>query len=161
MTDNFIFDIIEKFNTSNVVELDISRGDARIALKKAGAFTSAKPNTTEAPLSVEEVRKEASESKKVESLEHKDKANQTTQAQDTEIIKSPIVGTFFRSPSPDSPAYSEKGKKVKKGEPLCILEAMKMMNTLLAEFDCEIVEIFVDNGVLVEFDQPLFSVKKL
>ena len=57
--------------------------------------------------------------------------------------------------------YCEVGKSIKKGQPLCILEAMKMMNTLEAEYDCVIEEILVANGELVEFDQPIFKVKKV
>ena len=76
-------------------------------------------------------------------------------------IKSPIVGTFYRSPSPDAPPYVDVGKTVKKGQPLCILEAMKMMNTLEAEFDCVVEKVLVSNGDLVEFDQPLFMVRTL
>lgn len=78
-----------------------------------------------------------------------------------EYIKSPIVGTFYRSPSPDAPAFSDIGKKIAKGQKLCIIEAMKMMNALEAEFDCEIVKILVNNGDMVEFDQPLFEVRAL
>ncbi len=78
-----------------------------------------------------------------------------------ELIISPIVGTFYRSPSPDAPAFVEAGKKVKSGQKLCIIEAMKMMNALEAELDCEIVKVLVNNGDMVEFDQPLFEVKPL
>ncbi|MFC1238454.1 acetyl-CoA carboxylase biotin carboxyl carrier protein [Treponema vincentii] len=74
-------------------------------------------------------------------------------------VKSPIVGSFYRSPSPDAPAYVEKGSKVSKGQPLCILEAMKMMNTLECEYDGTVEEILAANGDLVEFDQPLFTIR--
>ena len=74
-------------------------------------------------------------------------------------VKSPIVGSFYRSPSPDAPAYVDKGSKVSKGQPLCILEAMKMMNTLECEYDGTIEEILAANGDLVEFDQPLFTIR--
>ena len=74
-------------------------------------------------------------------------------------VKSPIVGSFYRSPSPDAPAYVDKGSKVSKGQPLCILEAMKMMNTLECEYDGTIEEILAVNGDLVEFDQPLFLIR--
>ena len=77
-----------------------------------------------------------------------------------EYIKSPIVGTFYRSASPDTPAFAEVGKKIKKGQKLCIIEAMKMMNALESELDCEIVQILVNNGEMVEYDQPLFEVKR-
>ena len=74
-------------------------------------------------------------------------------------VKSPIVGSFYRSPSPDAPAYVDKGSRVSKGQPLCILEAMKMMNTLECEYDGTIEEILAANGDLVEFDQPLFTIR--
>ena len=74
-------------------------------------------------------------------------------------VKSPIVGSFYRSPSPDAPAYVDKGAKVSKGQPLCILEAMKMMNTLECEYDGTVEEILAANGELVEFDQPLFVIR--
>lgn len=78
-----------------------------------------------------------------------------------DVILSPMVGTFYASPSPDSPAFVKKGDKVKKGQVLCILEAMKIMNELEAEFDCEIVDVLVSDAQSVEYDMPLFSVKKL
>ena len=78
-----------------------------------------------------------------------------------EIISSPMVGTFYQAPSPDSPPYVRVGDKVKKGQTLCIIEAMKIMNELEAEFDMEILEILVEDGEPVEFDTPLFRVKRL
>ena len=80
---------------------------------------------------------------------------------DGELIKAPMVGTFYQAPSPDSPPYVKVGDRVKKGNTLCILEAMKIMNELEAEFDCEILEILVEDGQPVEFDAPLFRVKRL
>ena len=78
-----------------------------------------------------------------------------------DIIPSPMVGTFYASPSPDSPAFVKVGDTVKKGQTLCILEAMKIMNELDAEFDCKIVDILVTDGEAVEYDKPLFVVEKL
>ncbi|MEA5033444.1 MAG: acetyl-CoA carboxylase biotin carboxyl carrier protein [Sphaerochaeta sp.] len=79
----------------------------------------------------------------------------------TKTITSPIVGTFYRTPSPDSPPYVEVGDTVHKGDVVCTLEAMKLMNQLEAEYDCEIVAVLADQGALVEFGQPLFEVKPL
>jgi len=78
-----------------------------------------------------------------------------------EIITSPIVATFYRSSSPDAPLFVEVGTKVKAGQTLCILEAMKMMNHLEAEFDCEILAVKAENGDMVEYGQALFEVKRL
>ena len=72
------------------------------------------------------------------------------------VLRSPFVGTFYRSPSPGSEAFAEVGKRVKKGDTLCIIEAMKLMNEIEAEFDGVIKEILVENEQPVEFDQPLF-----
>ena len=75
------------------------------------------------------------------------------------IIKSPFVGTFYASPSPGKPDYSKIGDKVKSGQPLCVLEAMKIMNEIDSDINGEIIEICVDNESLVEFGQPLFKIK--
>ena len=75
------------------------------------------------------------------------------------IIKSPFVGTFYTSPSPGKPAYAKVGDKVKAGQPLCVLEAMKIMNEIDSDINGEIVEICVDNESLVEFGQALFKIK--
>jgi acetyl-CoA carboxylase biotin carboxyl carrier protein len=74
------------------------------------------------------------------------------------VVTSPFVGTFYRSPSPDSPAYVDVGAKVKKGQVLCIVEAMKLMNEIEAEVEGVVAEILVQNATPVEFGQPLFRV---
>lgn len=86
---------------------------------------------------------------------------QKQQNKNHRIITSPIVGTFYRTPSPDSPPYVEVGDTVETGDTFCTLEAMKLMNQLEAEYACEIVAILADQGTLVEFGQPLFEVKPL
>ena len=78
-----------------------------------------------------------------------------------ETITSPIVATFYGAPRPDAPSFVKAGSRVKAGDSLCILEAMKMMNHLEAEFDCEIVSVLASNGDLVEYGQALFEVKRL
>ena len=78
---------------------------------------------------------------------------------DGDVITSPMVGTFYRSASPDSKPFVEKGQKISKGETLCILEAMKMMNQVSAETGGTIIDILVDDAEPVEFDQPLFIIK--
>lgn len=70
-------------------------------------------------------------------------------------VKSPMVGTFYRSPSPDAAAFIEVGSEVKKGDTICIVEAMKMMNQIEADTSGKIMAILVDDGDAVEFDQPL------
>lgn len=74
------------------------------------------------------------------------------------VIKSPMVGTFYRTPAPTSPAFVEVGQTVKKGDTICIVEAMKMMNHIEAEVSGVIESILVENGQPVEYDQPLFTI---
>jgi acetyl-CoA carboxylase biotin carboxyl carrier protein len=78
-----------------------------------------------------------------------------------EIISSPIVGTFYRAPSPDSAPYVEIGSVVEKGQIFCIVEAMKLMNEIEAEFRCKVVEVLKENAQPVEFGDPLFLVERL
>jgi len=81
-------------------------------------------------------------------------------ASESEIISSPMVGTFYRSPAPDAPPYVDKGSMVNSGDAICIIEAMKIMNKLEADFSCEIVKIMAENGAMVEYGSPLFEVKR-
>ena len=75
------------------------------------------------------------------------------------IVKAPMVGTFYRAPGPDKPSYVELGQAVKSAEPICIIEAMKLLNEIEAGFDGVIVEILVESGQPVEFGQPLFRIE--
>ena len=83
------------------------------------------------------------------------------EADDFELILAPIVGTFYSAAAPDIPAYVKVGDHVKSGQTVCILEAMKLMNEIQADYDCEIEAVLVSNEQKVEYGQPLFRVKKL
>jgi len=78
-----------------------------------------------------------------------------------DLILSPMVGTYYSAPSPDSAPFAKVGDRIKKGQVVAILEAMKIMNELEAEFDCEILEVLKSDGQAVEYDMPLYVVKKL
>lgn len=78
-----------------------------------------------------------------------------------EHILSPMVGTFYAAPSPDSAPFAKKGDTVKKGQIIAILEAMKIMNEIETEFDCRILEILINDGQAVEYDMPLFVVERV
>lgn len=78
-----------------------------------------------------------------------------------DALLSPMVGTFYSAPSPNSAPFVKVGDRVKKGQVVAILEAMKIMNELEAEFDCEILEVLKSDGQAVEYDMPLYLVKKL
>ena len=75
------------------------------------------------------------------------------------VVKSPIVGTFYRSPEPGAPPFVDVGASVKKGQVLCIIEAMKLMNEIDSEYDGEIVNIYVENGQPVQYGERLFAVR--
>ena len=78
---------------------------------------------------------------------------------DLAIIKSPIVGTFYRSPDPESKPFADVGQMVKTGQTLCIIEAMKLMNEINAECDGEIVKVYVENGQAVQYGERLFAIR--
>jgi acetyl-CoA carboxylase biotin carboxyl carrier protein len=75
------------------------------------------------------------------------------------VVKSPIVGTFYRSPEPGTASFVEVGSSVKKGQVLCIIEAMKLMNEIDSEYDGEVVNIYVENGQPVQYGERLFAIK--
>lgn len=79
----------------------------------------------------------------------------------SDTINAPMVGTYYSSPSPEASAFVKVGDTVRRGQALCILEAMKIMNEVEAEFDCKILEILVQDGNPVEYDMPLFVVEKI
>jgi len=140
--------ILEAFDKSKANILEFENEEFRIYLDKSAAVPS-----QAAPVAVQpQVQQEPI----IQKVEVKPECEV-----EGELITSPMVGTFYQAPSPDSPPYVKVGDKVKKGQTLCIIEAMKIMNELEAEFDCEILEVLVEDGQPVEFDTPLFRVKKL
>ncbi|HET6487721.1 MAG TPA: acetyl-CoA carboxylase biotin carboxyl carrier protein [Spirochaetia bacterium] len=144
-----LYALMERFEKSGLTELSLKRDGEEVCLKKAGPVqvpVIAQPSVM-APAAAEHraVSPEAA----------------AKTAPDTEVIRSPLVGTFYRAAAPDAPPFVEKGDKVQKGKPLCILEAMKLMNEFQAEFDLEIVNILVDNAKMVEFATPLFEVRRV
>ncbi len=76
------------------------------------------------------------------------------------IIRSPMVGTYYASPAPDQPAYIKVGQSMKEGDVLCIIEAMKLMNEIKSEMSGTVVEILLENGQPIEYDQPILKIKK-
>ena len=94
-----------------------------------------------------------------QSTEQSKPAPQKSDDQTGSLVTSPLVGTFYAAPSQDLPPYVQVGDKVKKGQVLAIVEAMKLMNEIESDFDGEIVEIYVENGQPVEYGQKLFRIK--
>jgi len=77
------------------------------------------------------------------------------------VVKSPIVGTFYRSPDPDAPSFVEVGDTIRKNQVLCIIEAMKLMNEITSEYEGEIVKIYVENGQPVQYGERLFAIRAI
>ena len=163
MDEKTLLALFDRFDKSSAVELKYSGNGNTFELRRKEAFTGSAPQTAfpaapALPVSVSAIEIPHTASP----APHAPVApGEAGCAAGNEYIKSPIVGTFYRSASPDAPPYADPGKKIGKGEKLCIIEAMKMMNALEAEFDCEIVKILVNNGEMVEYDQPVFEVKRL
>ncbi len=138
--------LIELIEDSDVEHLEIKEGEESIKITRRGAHAAAAPVAhVQAPLTA------AAPSPAPTPAEAHAPPSLPT-------INSPMVGTFYRSPTPESAAFVEAGQTVKTGDVLCIVEAMKMMNQIEADRDGTISEILVENGAPVEFDQPLFSI---
>ncbi len=142
--------LMDDMGNSKLTALDIDFPDGtKIRMKKEN-----KTIITEAVVEERPVKEETIQNSVVK-VEEK----HNTEIEDGKVVKSPMVGTFYRKSSPDAEAYVEIGKKVKKGDVLCIIEAMKLMNEIESEFDGEIVEILVEDGKPVEYGAPLFKIK--
>lgn len=146
--------LIKMVTTTDISEFEWEQGEERIVIRRgqvvAAAPAMAAPpvvmSAPAAPASAEPVTAVAP----VESMED-----------GFETIESPIVGTFYRAPSPDSDNYVEIGTVVEKGQTLCIIEAMKLMNEVEADFKCRIVKILKENAQPVEYGDPLFLVEPI
>ena len=126
----------------NLVYLEIRKKDLHIVLKRKGDKIEPIEEFPEKSFSSEEILEEAKED--------------VQEVGNFVYVKSPLVGTFYRAPSPESPPFVEVGSKVKKGDTLCIIEAMKVMNEIKSEHDGVVKEILVENGKPVEYGQVLF-----
>ncbi|MDR1587563.1 MAG: acetyl-CoA carboxylase biotin carboxyl carrier protein [Treponema sp.] len=175
MTEKFISALLDKFEASSIAELDFDDGGSRLVLRKEAAFNRAAPQNfaesrdfsragvvdgAHADSAAPDTAARAGGAAAVH-LGLPVAAGEAQAAVGGETITSPIVAAFYGSPKPDAPPFVKPGSRVKAGDSLCILEAMKMMNRLEAEFDCEIVSVKAANGDLVEYGQVLFEVKRL
>ena len=147
-----IKELIRVFDKSGLSKLKLKLEDFEIAMQKGfeGGTASVPVQATAAPVPQQQAAPAAVEEQKEE--KHTAKG---------EYITSPMVGTFYRAPSPDSPPFVKVGDTVSKGQTLCIIEAMKIFNEIEAEFDCKILDILVEDGQPVEYDMPLFLVERL
>jgi len=141
--------LMKEFDESGLSKLKLEKEGFKLELEKNTAVAVAAPV-------VETTQVAVPAPAKVETS-----TTTPTTNQNCDYILSPMVGTFYEAPSPDSPPFVKVGDIVKKGQTLAILEAMKIMNELEADFDCKIIDILVKNGQAVEYDMPLFAVEKI
>lgn len=143
--------LIELLEESGIAEIEVKEGEESIKLSRASQVQQPMINTQayDVPSSI---------SPTIEKPVQKDDSK-SGPVSDGDTIDSPMVGTFYRAASPDSKPFVEKGQKVNKGDTVCILEAMKMMNQVTAEQAGTITEILVEDSEPVEFGQPLFIIK--
>lgn len=149
-----IKELIRVFDKSELNRLKVKQGDFEISMQSGFENTQVQSHSpVVAPTPQVAINVEKKEELPNEFVSIANKTGET--------INSPMVGTFYSSPSPESPEFVKVGDKVKKGQTLCILEAMKIMNEVEAEFDCIIKEILIQNGSPVEYDMPIFVIEKL
>ena len=144
--------LIELLEESGIAEIEVKEGEESIKLSRASKVQQ-QPIINTQTYDIPPVREP------VIQTPAKQEDIKPDPVADGDTIDSPMVGTFYRAASPDSKAFVEKGQKVNKGDTVCILEAMKMMNQVTAEQAGTIVEILVEDSEPVEFGQPLFIIK--
>ena len=152
-----IQNLIKFVQKSGVEEVKIERDDFKITIKTKSVAPQ--------HIIVEDVPTPASipASQPITQSVQEVNTQETTQSINLEndnqvIVKSPIIGTFYRKPSPDKPSFVEVGQSITKGDVLCVIEAMKLFNEIESDFSGKIVKILVDDQSPVEFDQPLFII---
>lgn len=144
--------LLQEFDTSTLSKLKITQDNFSIELEKNIGVVAA-PVMTAAPVAMAAVPAAAPTAAEA--------GVPAAPVHTGDMIVSPMVGTYYSAPSPDSAPFVKVGDRVKKGQVIAILEAMKIMNELEAEFDCKIVSALVSDGQAVEYDMPLFAVEKL
>lgn len=149
--------LIDMINNSDLDEATIEEGDFKITLKRSSALPPAS-NNSQPPLAQTAVQTAPAPAPAAHPQTENSEPSKTL-AEGLLEIRSPIVGTFYRSPSPEADPFVNVNDHVESGQALCIIEAMKLMNEIESEFTGSIVEILVENGQPVEYDQVLFLVK--
>jgi len=141
--------LIDLVQESGIAELEITEGEEKVKIVKGGAITVtgvAPPATLAA----------AAPATATTATQASAPASEPEPGQEGPVVKAPMVGTFYRSPSPDAKPFVEVGQAVKEGDTICIIEAMKLMNEIEADASGVVKAILVENGQPVEYGQPLF-----
>lgn len=155
---DFIKKIIKVVERSEITELTYHEGEIKLKVSKNSNTTQhfAMPGGPQYQVNVPFQQENKTES----SNNTDDKSAVIEKSEDLHEIKSPIVGTFYRSPAPDADPYTQVGDSISSGSVLCIVEAMKLMNEIESDISGKIVKILVENATPVEYNQPLFLIKK-
>ena len=154
MDKKFIFELLEKVKGSKIEEIEISTDDIKIKVKQYVAPKKVIQNISSKDLQIQDTNVEKEGEKKEKKEEKKEEKKY-------HVIKSPLVGTFYRAPSPGAPPFVEEGDIVSKGQVLCIIEALKVMNEIESDIDGKVVKILVENGQPVEYGQELFYIEPI
>jgi acetyl-CoA carboxylase biotin carboxyl carrier protein len=147
--------ILELMRENDLGEFELEQGGVKLRLRKdSGPQWSSHASAAPAPGNVPPVRAALNPGEPAP-------APLTVASEDVDlaIIKSPIVGTFYRAPDPDAKPFTDVGQMVKAGQVLCIIEAMKLMNEINAECDGEVVKVYVENGRAVHYGERLFAIR--
>jgi acetyl-CoA carboxylase biotin carboxyl carrier protein len=149
MNQKEIKELIEFLVEKDIAEFELERGEIKVKIKRGYALVQQAPAPVVAPVAAPAAAPAVAPA-----------APPVAVAEEgIEIIKSPIVGTFYEASSPGAPAFTKQGDKVALGQVLCIVEAMKLMNEIESEYAGEIVKVLVSNGQPVEYGQPLFKIR--
>ncbi len=160
-----IRELIKLIDQSSINEFEYEQEGAKISLKKGGGETVVQQTQVpqahvEQPAPAPQQQQQAQPEQKAQTAETEKSEPVKEMDESLHKIESPMVGTFYASPSPEEDVYVKAGDKVSNDSIVCIIEAMKLFNEIEAEVNGEIVEVLVENGQLVEYGQPLFLVKK-
>jgi len=142
-----IKNIYKFLRETDIVEFELEGPDGKVRMKRGNAYAVRES----LPFEAQESREAPREVKKEEPAPAK--------ADNIKVVTSPMVGTFYRSPSPEAASFIEVGSVVKPAQTLCIIEAMKLMNEVESEFGGKVVAILVENGQPVEYGEPLFHIE--
>ena len=155
-------ELVKIVEESNIGELEISKWGRKIRISKStspSALAATLPATEEVVAMPAQQQAAASEVQPETALTQEKIPAPGPEKNKLVEIKAPMVGTFYRSPSPDSDSYVQEGDLISSGKVLCIIEAMKLMNEIEAEVSGKIVQILIENAQPVEYDQPLFLIE--
>ena len=141
--------LIDLVQESGIAELEITEGEEKVKIVKGGVVSMMAAPTAVLPVPAAAPAPSAAAPASAPTTP-------PAEGQEGHVVKAPMVGTFYRSPSPDAKAFVEVGQAVKEGETICIIEAMKLMNEIEADASGAVKAILVENGQPVEYGQPLF-----